>query len=74
MTKPSDTDNQNPAMHWAWGELPQAATVTKASTVYKYTEILYVFVVVFGYVNVRLLHSVFIFHPLPCFSSRPSSQ
>ncbi|XP_041661468.1 phosphatidate phosphatase LPIN1-like isoform X2 [Cheilinus undulatus] len=26
MTKPSDTDNQNPAMHWAWGELPQAAT------------------------------------------------
>uniref|UniRef100_A0A668AU86 phosphatidate phosphatase n=1 Tax=Myripristis murdjan TaxID=586833 RepID=A0A668AU86_9TELE len=26
MTKPSDTANQNPAMHWAWGELPQAAT------------------------------------------------
>uniref|UniRef100_A0A8D3DC99 phosphatidate phosphatase n=1 Tax=Scophthalmus maximus TaxID=52904 RepID=A0A8D3DC99_SCOMX len=26
MTKPSDADNQNPAMHWAWGELPQAAT------------------------------------------------
>ncbi|XP_071335115.1 phosphatidate phosphatase LPIN1 isoform X2 [Trachinotus anak] len=26
MTKPSDTDNQNPTMHWAWGELPQAAT------------------------------------------------
>ncbi|KAI3364375.1 hypothetical protein L3Q82_011175, partial [Scortum barcoo] len=26
MTKPSDTDSQNPAMHWAWGELPQAAT------------------------------------------------
>ncbi|KAM7395544.1 hypothetical protein PAMA_007017 [Pampus argenteus] len=26
MMKPSDTDNQNPAMHWAWGELPQAAT------------------------------------------------
>ncbi|XP_076611815.1 phosphatidate phosphatase LPIN1-like isoform X2 [Chaetodon auriga] len=25
MTKPSDADNQNPAMHWAWGELPQAA-------------------------------------------------
>ncbi|XP_026197422.1 phosphatidate phosphatase LPIN1 isoform X2 [Anabas testudineus] len=25
MTKPSDTDNQNPAMHWAWGELPQTA-------------------------------------------------
>ncbi|KAM4522292.1 phosphatidate phosphatase LPIN1 isoform 2-T2 [Odontesthes bonariensis] len=26
LTNPSDTDNQNPAMHWAWGELPQAAT------------------------------------------------
>ncbi|XP_028252784.1 phosphatidate phosphatase LPIN1-like isoform X2 [Parambassis ranga] len=26
ITKPSDLDNQNPAMHWAWGELPQAAT------------------------------------------------
>ncbi|XP_038582894.1 phosphatidate phosphatase LPIN1-like isoform X2 [Micropterus salmoides] len=26
MTKPSDTNHQNPAMHWAWGELPQAAT------------------------------------------------
>lgn len=26
MTKPSDADNQDPAMHWAWGELPQAAT------------------------------------------------
>ncbi|XP_070782545.1 phosphatidate phosphatase LPIN1 [Enoplosus armatus] len=26
MMKPSDADNQNPAMHWAWGELPQAAT------------------------------------------------
>ncbi|XP_071775101.1 phosphatidate phosphatase LPIN1-like [Centroberyx gerrardi] len=26
MTKPSNTDNQNPAMLWAWGELPQAAT------------------------------------------------
>uniref|UniRef100_A0A673CIE1 phosphatidate phosphatase n=1 Tax=Sphaeramia orbicularis TaxID=375764 RepID=A0A673CIE1_9TELE len=26
MTKESDADNQNPAMHWAWGELPQAAT------------------------------------------------
>ncbi|XP_067337139.1 phosphatidate phosphatase LPIN1 isoform X3 [Channa argus] len=25
MTKPSETDNHNPAMHWAWGELPQAA-------------------------------------------------
>ncbi|KAK2856335.1 hypothetical protein Q5P01_005070 [Channa striata] len=25
MTKLSETDNQNPAMHWAWGELPQAA-------------------------------------------------
>ncbi|XP_028996097.1 phosphatidate phosphatase LPIN1 isoform X2 [Betta splendens] len=23
--KPSDADSQNPAMHWAWGELPQAA-------------------------------------------------
>ncbi|XP_042082821.1 phosphatidate phosphatase LPIN1 isoform X1 [Haplochromis burtoni] len=23
--KPSNTDNQNPEMHWAWGELPQAA-------------------------------------------------
>uniref|UniRef100_A0A671WRQ9 phosphatidate phosphatase n=1 Tax=Sparus aurata TaxID=8175 RepID=A0A671WRQ9_SPAAU len=29
MTKPSDAESQNPAMHWAWGELPQAATVTK---------------------------------------------
>ncbi|XP_049914507.1 phosphatidate phosphatase LPIN1 isoform X2 [Epinephelus moara] len=26
MTKPSDADNQDQAMHWAWGELPQAAT------------------------------------------------
>ncbi|XP_041814020.1 phosphatidate phosphatase LPIN1-like [Chelmon rostratus] len=26
MTKPSEADSQNPAMHWAWGELPQAAT------------------------------------------------
>ncbi|KAM4633908.1 phosphatidate phosphatase LPIN1-like [Polymixia lowei] len=26
MTKPSESANQNPAMHWAWGELPQAAT------------------------------------------------
>ncbi|XP_072218111.1 phosphatidate phosphatase LPIN1 isoform X2 [Leuresthes tenuis] len=26
LTDPSDTDSQNPAMHWAWGELPQAAT------------------------------------------------
>ncbi|XP_070705393.1 phosphatidate phosphatase LPIN1 isoform X2 [Pempheris klunzingeri] len=26
MSKPSDADSQNPAMHWAWGELPQAAT------------------------------------------------
>ncbi|XP_069578966.1 phosphatidate phosphatase LPIN1 [Brachyistius frenatus] len=26
MKKMSDADNQNPAMHWAWGELPQAAT------------------------------------------------
>ncbi|KAM3602570.1 uncharacterized protein V6R79_006432 [Siganus canaliculatus] len=24
ITKPSDADNQDPAMHWAWGELPQA--------------------------------------------------
>ncbi|KAM8726097.1 phosphatidate phosphatase LPIN1 isoform X3 [Acanthopagrus latus] len=26
MTKPSDAESQNPAMLWAWGELPQAAT------------------------------------------------
>ncbi|KAM8831767.1 phosphatidate phosphatase LPIN1 isoform 2-T2 [Spinachia spinachia] len=26
MTKPSDAANQNPAMLWAWGELPHAAT------------------------------------------------
>lgn len=26
MIKQSDADNQNPEMHWAWGELPQAAT------------------------------------------------
>ncbi|XP_075900648.1 phosphatidate phosphatase LPIN1 isoform X2 [Nelusetta ayraudi] len=26
MTKPLDVDNTNPTMHWAWGELPQAAT------------------------------------------------
>ncbi|XP_033846655.1 phosphatidate phosphatase LPIN1-like isoform X2 [Periophthalmus magnuspinnatus] len=25
LTKQSDADNQNPTMHWAWGELPQAA-------------------------------------------------
>nr|XP_046229379.1 phosphatidate phosphatase LPIN1 isoform X2 [Scatophagus argus] len=25
MTKPSEAESQNPAMHWAWGELPQAA-------------------------------------------------
>ncbi|KAK5903689.1 hypothetical protein CgunFtcFv8_007446 [Champsocephalus gunnari] len=25
LTKPSDAANQDPAMHWAWGELPQAA-------------------------------------------------
>uniref|UniRef100_A0AAX7U1M6 phosphatidate phosphatase n=1 Tax=Astatotilapia calliptera TaxID=8154 RepID=A0AAX7U1M6_ASTCA len=25
--KPSNTDNQNPEMHWAWGELPQAPSV-----------------------------------------------
>uniref|UniRef100_A0A673CGK5 phosphatidate phosphatase n=1 Tax=Sphaeramia orbicularis TaxID=375764 RepID=A0A673CGK5_9TELE len=37
MTKESDADNQNPAMHWAWGELPQAATVTKLSTVHAFT-------------------------------------
>uniref|UniRef100_A0A7N8XEZ0 phosphatidate phosphatase n=1 Tax=Mastacembelus armatus TaxID=205130 RepID=A0A7N8XEZ0_9TELE len=29
ITKATNADNQNPAMHWAWGELPQAATVTK---------------------------------------------
>uniref|UniRef100_A0A669CPJ9 phosphatidate phosphatase n=1 Tax=Oreochromis niloticus TaxID=8128 RepID=A0A669CPJ9_ORENI len=27
--KPSNADNQNPEMHWAWGELPQAAMVGK---------------------------------------------
>uniref|UniRef100_A0A8C6KNL4 phosphatidate phosphatase n=1 Tax=Nothobranchius furzeri TaxID=105023 RepID=A0A8C6KNL4_NOTFU len=27
ITNMSDSDSQNPAMHWAWGELPQAATV-----------------------------------------------
>uniref|UniRef100_A0A8D3ACC1 phosphatidate phosphatase n=2 Tax=Scophthalmus maximus TaxID=52904 RepID=A0A8D3ACC1_SCOMX len=32
MTKPSDADNQNPAMHWAWGELPQAATSMSSSS------------------------------------------
>ncbi|XP_037101047.1 phosphatidate phosphatase LPIN1 isoform X1 [Syngnathus acus] len=26
MRKPSDAGNQDSAMHWAWGELPQAAT------------------------------------------------
>ncbi|XP_026173919.1 phosphatidate phosphatase LPIN1 isoform X2 [Mastacembelus armatus] len=26
ITKATNADNQNPAMHWAWGELPQAAT------------------------------------------------
>uniref|UniRef100_H3DFV5 phosphatidate phosphatase n=1 Tax=Tetraodon nigroviridis TaxID=99883 RepID=H3DFV5_TETNG len=26
MVKPSEADGQNPTMHWAWGELPQAAT------------------------------------------------
>ncbi|KAM9704502.1 phosphatidate phosphatase LPIN1 isoform 2-T2 [Menidia menidia] len=26
LRNPSDADNQNPEMHWAWGELPQAAT------------------------------------------------
>ncbi|XP_072297638.1 phosphatidate phosphatase LPIN1 isoform X2 [Eucyclogobius newberryi] len=25
LTKKSDADNQKPTMHWAWGELPQAA-------------------------------------------------
>uniref|UniRef100_A0A8C2ZES6 phosphatidate phosphatase n=1 Tax=Cyclopterus lumpus TaxID=8103 RepID=A0A8C2ZES6_CYCLU len=29
LTKPSDARNQNPAMLWAWGELPQAAKVTQ---------------------------------------------
>lgn len=29
MIKPSEADSQNPTMHWAWGELPQAATVRK---------------------------------------------
>ncbi|XP_065819909.1 phosphatidate phosphatase LPIN1 isoform X1 [Labrus bergylta] len=28
MTQQSDADNQDPAMHWAWGELPQAATLS----------------------------------------------
>uniref|UniRef100_A0A3Q3EWL8 phosphatidate phosphatase n=1 Tax=Labrus bergylta TaxID=56723 RepID=A0A3Q3EWL8_9LABR len=28
MTQQSDADNQDPAMHWAWGELPQAATTS----------------------------------------------
>uniref|UniRef100_A0A8C6TW50 phosphatidate phosphatase n=1 Tax=Neogobius melanostomus TaxID=47308 RepID=A0A8C6TW50_9GOBI len=26
LMKQSDADNENPQMHWAWGELPQAAT------------------------------------------------
>ncbi|XP_041832744.1 phosphatidate phosphatase LPIN1 [Melanotaenia boesemani] len=26
ITSPLDADSQDPAMHWAWGELPQAAT------------------------------------------------
>ncbi|KAK7906910.1 hypothetical protein WMY93_015522 [Mugilogobius chulae] len=26
LTKQSNADNQNPTMHWAWGELPQATT------------------------------------------------
>ncbi|KAJ3607278.1 hypothetical protein NHX12_026789 [Muraenolepis orangiensis] len=26
ITKPMESANQDPAMHWAWGELPQAAT------------------------------------------------
>uniref|UniRef100_A0A8D3EFA3 phosphatidate phosphatase n=1 Tax=Scophthalmus maximus TaxID=52904 RepID=A0A8D3EFA3_SCOMX len=42
MTKPSDADNQNPAMHWAWGELPQAATVTTCT--HTTTLSMYVFV------------------------------
>uniref|UniRef100_A0A8C4YXA8 phosphatidate phosphatase n=1 Tax=Gadus morhua TaxID=8049 RepID=A0A8C4YXA8_GADMO len=29
MTKAKESANRDPAMHWAWGELPQAATVTK---------------------------------------------
>lgn len=33
MTKPLDADNTNPTMHWAWGELPQAATVSKCQKV-----------------------------------------
>lgn len=37
ITKASDTDNQNPAMHWAWGELPQAAKVSKVSSEHTFT-------------------------------------
>lgn len=33
MSKSSDADSQNPTMHWAWGELPQAATVSMLYTV-----------------------------------------
>lgn len=29
MSKSSEADSQNPTMHWAWGELPQAATVSR---------------------------------------------
>ena len=29
LTKPSDAAKRDPAMHWAWGELPQAAKVTE---------------------------------------------
>uniref|UniRef100_A0A665V4C8 phosphatidate phosphatase n=1 Tax=Echeneis naucrates TaxID=173247 RepID=A0A665V4C8_ECHNA len=32
MTKSSDTDNQDPAMHWAWGELPQAPSFLPAKS------------------------------------------
>ncbi|XP_077409638.1 phosphatidate phosphatase LPIN1 [Vanacampus margaritifer] len=32
MTKPSDEGSQDSAMHWAWGELPQAATPSFLST------------------------------------------
>uniref|UniRef100_H2USI2 phosphatidate phosphatase n=1 Tax=Takifugu rubripes TaxID=31033 RepID=H2USI2_TAKRU len=32
MSKSSEAESQNPTMHWAWGELPQAATVSKEYT------------------------------------------
>uniref|UniRef100_A0A3B3CEM9 phosphatidate phosphatase n=1 Tax=Oryzias melastigma TaxID=30732 RepID=A0A3B3CEM9_ORYME len=31
----NSADSQNPAMHWAWGELPQAATVRKRFRIYR---------------------------------------